>query len=405
MEGKLELFLNTFEKSKHDYSILRCAYVYGPSGSGKTRFVMTTLKKMNYDVVSYNASDIRNKTIIENINMSSSNVMSLLHPSRTPKKIAVVMDEIECMNNGDKGGINALIKLIRPKKTKKQMTEEVTNIPIVCIGNNHVDKKVAELMKCSLVIEIPKPDAALMLSVLKERLPNLDSFYPSIIAYAEGDLKKMMNICAIVQKTGENMVDCFESRPMVEDTKQSVKRIFATSPNFNDHGMVHETDRTIVSMLWHENVPDVLAKADDSLAIYGDIISNVCFADYIDRVTFQKQAWQMNEMSSLIKTFYVNHLCSKKVPSKKKIGDVRFTKMLTKYSTEYNNALFILKLCQALGMDKRDMFAYVMNARRTKTADQIATDIGCEDISTVDVNRMFRFLDKCYDETDLSSTT
>jgi len=30
------------------------------------------------------------------------------------------MDEIDGMNNGDKGGINALIKLIRPKKTKKQ---------------------------------------------------------------------------------------------------------------------------------------------------------------------------------------------------------------------------------------------------------------------------------------------
>ena len=36
------------------------------------------------------------------------------------------MDEIDGMNNGDKGGINSLIKLIRPKKTKKQKLEEVT---------------------------------------------------------------------------------------------------------------------------------------------------------------------------------------------------------------------------------------------------------------------------------------
>ena len=32
------------------------------------------------------------------------------------------MDEIDGMNNGDKGGINSLIKLIRPKKTKKQLS-------------------------------------------------------------------------------------------------------------------------------------------------------------------------------------------------------------------------------------------------------------------------------------------
>jgi hypothetical protein len=301
----------------------------------------------------------------------------------------------------DKGGINALIKLIRPKKTKKQMSEEITNIPIVCIGNNHVDKKVAELMKCSMVIEIPKPDAALMLSILKEKLPDLDSFLSLHHVVRRRGFEKMMNICTIVKKTGENMVNCFESRPLVEDTKQCVKRIFTTSPGFGEHSMVHETDRTIVSMLWHENIPDLLTKTEDSIGTYHDIISNVCYADYIDRVTFQKQAWQMNEMSSLIKTFYVNHLCNKKGPNKKKMGEVRFTKMLTKYSTEYNNALFILKLCQALGLDKRDMFAYMMVARKTKTADQIASDIGSEEITAVDVNRMFRFLDKCYD-TELS---
>jgi len=397
MENKLEGFLTSFEKNKHDYSILRCVYVYGPSGSGKTRFVMTTLKKMGYDIVSYNASDIRNKNIIENINMSSSNVMSLLHRSSVPKKIAVVMDEIECMNNGDKGGINALIKLIRPKKTKKQMSEEVTNSPIVCIGNNHVDKKVAELMKCSMVIEVPKPDTSFMVSILKQCLPDLDMFYPSIMTYAEGDLKKMMNICSIVKKTGKNIVHCFESRPIVEDTKQAVKRIFSNSPTFSEHNMVHETDRTIVSMLWHENVPDLLAKTPESMSIYKDIISNVCYADYIDRITFQKQAWQMNEMSSLVKTFYVNHVYNEKVNNKKKVGDIRFTKMLTKYSTEYNNALFILKLCQALGLDKRDMFAYMLKARRLKSAEQIASDIACDEITAVDVNRMFRFLEKCYD--------
>ena len=51
------------------------------------------------------------------------------------KHIAIVMDEIDGMNSGDKGGINSLIKLIRPKKTKKQKTEEITSNPIICIGN------------------------------------------------------------------------------------------------------------------------------------------------------------------------------------------------------------------------------------------------------------------------------
>ena len=41
---------------------------------------------------------------------------------------------------------------------------------------------------------------------------------------------------------------------------------------------------------------------------YIKIFKNVCYADYIDRVTFQKQIWQFNEMSSIIKTFYSNKI-------------------------------------------------------------------------------------------------
>jgi Cdc6-like AAA superfamily ATPase len=70
--------------------------------------------------------------------MSDTNIMSTLTKKKKP--IAIIMDEIDGMNSGDKGGINALIKLIRPKKTKKQRNEEVANSPIICISNYHTDK-------------------------------------------------------------------------------------------------------------------------------------------------------------------------------------------------------------------------------------------------------------------------
>ena len=43
-----------------------------------------------------------------------------------------------------------------------------------------------------------------------------------------------------------------------------------------------------------------------SIPFYINQLDNICFADYIDRITFQKQIWQFNEMSSLIKTFNNN---------------------------------------------------------------------------------------------------
>ena len=144
-----------FQSNKHNLSIKRGIYLYGEPGSGKTTFITQILNELNYDIVKFDAGDIRNKSVIDNItkhNMADKNVMSMYQ--RKVKNIAIIMDEIDGMNNGDKGGINSLIKIIRPKKTKKQRGEEITMNPIICIGNYHVDKKIKELMKVCHVVEL-----------------------------------------------------------------------------------------------------------------------------------------------------------------------------------------------------------------------------------------------------------
>ena len=129
---------------------------------------------MNYDIIKYDAGDIRNTSVIEDItkhNMSDKNIMSLFH--KQVKKIAIVMDEIDGMNNGDKGGINTLIKLIRPKKTKKQKLEETTVNPIICIGNYKVDKKIKELMKVCNIIELKPPTQSQTTTIIQTLMPNV----------------------------------------------------------------------------------------------------------------------------------------------------------------------------------------------------------------------------------------
>ena len=118
--------LDNFERNKTDMLVRRGIYVYGAPGCGKTQFVTNILKKLDYDILKYDAGDVRNKSVIENItknNMSDKNILSLFH--KKIKKIAIIMDEIDGMNSGDKGGINTLIKLIRPKKNKKNKKKKI----------------------------------------------------------------------------------------------------------------------------------------------------------------------------------------------------------------------------------------------------------------------------------------
>ena len=409
MSKHIKDLLIDFEKNKGNLSLKRSIYIYGASGSGKTQFIMNLLKELNYDIIKYDAGDIRNKSIIDTItrhNMSDTNVISMFQ--KKIKKIVIVMDEIDGMNNGDKGGINSLIKLIRPKKTKKQKTEEVTYNPIICISNYHMDKKIKELMKVCHSFELKQPNALQIKNIINLMMPELETeLIENIIKYIQGDLRKLNSIYTIYKNQcnilNKNLIqNIFKPNTYNEDTKDITKKLINTQVTLDEHiTIMNETDRTIVSLLWHENIIDILAKypKSQSIPLYSKFLDNICFADFIDRITFQKQIWQFNEMSSLIKTFYNNNLfheyCNKhKLKCKYKPTEVRFTKVLTKYSTEYNNSLFIQNLCQIFGCDKKDLFSYFIELRNHYSDEEIYEDMQDYEINKLDINRIYRYIDK-----------
>ena len=79
--NSIKTILYDFDKNKSNLTYKRGIYIYGAPGSGKTEFVVNLLKSMNYDIVKYDAGDIRNKSIIDTItkhNMSDKSVLSLM---------------------------------------------------------------------------------------------------------------------------------------------------------------------------------------------------------------------------------------------------------------------------------------------------------------------------------------
>jgi hypothetical protein len=404
--------LNNFEKSHTNVNFKKGFYIYGSSGVGKTTFVLDVLKRLNYDVIHYDAGDVRNKALIENIasnNISSCNVLDMMH--KRIKKIAIVMDEIDGMNSGDKGGLTALIKLIRQKKTKKQRLENMTLNPIICIGNYNVDKKIKELMKVCNLFEIKTPTHNQMVHLIKTTFPQMDEPKVKVIEkYVSGDLRKIGFIKKLHTKNPD-LIDAnilqniLNIKTFNEDTNNITRSLVAHPYKMEDHNtLMNETDRTTVSLLWHENIVDTISQK--SLPFYLRFLDNVCYSDYIDRITFQNQIWHFNEMSSLMKTFNNNrifHLVKEGTP---KLEDVRFTKVLTKYSTEYNNIEFIYDLCQKLDMDKKDLLSLFQEMRifyLSKKLD-IVNDVNVlnsvekvfesYDINKLDIKRMYRYLDK-----------
>lgn len=406
--------LKIFDDNVNNVLFKKGIYIQGSPGSGKTQFILNLLKELEFDVVKYDAGDVRNKSLIDTItsnNVSKTNVLNMM--KRVKRRIAIVMDEIDGMNSGDKGGITSLIKLIRQKRTKKQKSENVTVNPIICIGNYFVDKKIKELMKVCHVFELQSPTDKQMTKLVKQIMPNYSNV-SDILDYVQSDLRKLAFVHKIYAKksellTADNINKIFRTKSYNHDAKTIVKNLFEKATPMEEHSTyMNETDRTTVALLWHENVIDMLKKIpkEETIPLYLNILNNICFADYIDRITFQNQIWIFNEMSSLIKTFGNNRLFHEFFKTRGDLGtlsEVRFTKVLTKYSTEYNNIMFIYALVQEMEMDRKDIIAFFQEMRlyfgedfynKTDKMADIESIFEGTNINKLDIRRMYRYLDK-----------
>jgi hypothetical protein len=321
------------------------------------------------------------------------------------------------MYNGDKGGITSLIHLIRQKKTKRQKQESVTLNPIICIGNYFVNKKIKELIKVCHAFELEMPTQPQIKTIVLKTMPNIKIDIETIYNYVQGDIRKLMFIQKLYAKSPELLnaeffSSVFHNKSYNDDANLIVKSLFQKKMPIENHSLcMNETERTIVAYLWHENIVEYLKpiQRDKSFPFYLKIIDNMCFADYTDRLMFQNQIWGFTEMSSLMKTFYNNklyHDWKYNIPVAAKpllIDTIRFTKILTKYSTEYSNLMFLFKLCQTLDMDKKDMLSFFQELRlfygsdflnkseKLNDAELLFEDT---DINKSVIKRIYRYLDK-----------
>ena len=97
-------------------------------------------------------------------------------------------------------------------------------------------------------------------------------------------------------------------------------------------------------------------------------------------------------MSSLIKTFKTNFIYhSFYSNNKKNHNDIRFTKVLTKYSTEYNNIIFIQDICNILGFDKNDTYNYFIDYMFNYT-DEKKEILELHNFTNLEIMRICKYL-------------
>ncbi|KAI8384543.1 replication factor RFC1 C terminal domain-containing protein [Radiomyces spectabilis] len=192
----------------NDIHTFRGVLISGPPGIGKTTTAQVVPKELGYEVLEFNASDVRNKKVLEeNLSeMMDNRTMTEFFMAGKPsvtlpkgKKIVLVMDEVDGMSAGDRGGAAELANLIRKSK-----------IPVICICNDVRSKKVAPLLKVCFDARFKRTPvnqlrARIMTIAFREKLKMGAGALDELVASTGNDVRKIINIMSTYRLKEESM--------------------------------------------------------------------------------------------------------------------------------------------------------------------------------------------------------
>jgi len=180
----------------------KAVLLYGPPGVGKTTLVNAAAKEYKFRIIEMNASDTRSEKAVNRIAAPATSFTGLDKFSSEIKGNMLFMDEVDGIaGNEDRGGVNAIIKII-----------ENTRTPIIMAANDSDLEKLRPLKKLCLLIRFQQTRIPLIIMALKkiceqEHIKYEFGALEKIATNSQGDMRSAINDLQGLSEEGKTLTE------------------------------------------------------------------------------------------------------------------------------------------------------------------------------------------------------